>query len=306
MLLHASDAEAAGLPWIVSSADLQRDPVVVASTLESAGVLLIRSCCTVAICEACGEEIERRQACQEAEFAAIHDPELRSDCLLEPTGPVRAALLDIVRRCGGVLSERVGAQALLCELSAISSEPGAQQQRGHTDTSLEPWIFESSDTSDHDDDDEVQAASGDDRNQMHGGGTDDLAAAELYLQAVAPLITSFVALSDVSCAMGPTRVWPGTHDAAFHCRLWHSSCAEIEAALHERTAVDCDVRQGDCVLMDSRLWHCGGANTSELRRTLLVASFMGTRGQPPYGSTFSLLEHLTGQLSLSGLIDEAG
>ena len=101
-------------------------------------------------------------------------------------------------------------------------------------------------------------------------------------------------------------MWPGTHDAAFHCRLWHSSCAEIEAALHERTAVDCDVRQGDCVLMDSRLWHCGGANTSELRRTLLVASFMGTRGQPPYGSTFSLLEHLTGQLSLSGLIDEAG
>ena len=66
-----------------------------------------------------------------------------------------------------------------------------------------------------------------------------------------------------------------------------------------------DLRAGGAVLMDSRLWHCGGANVSEERRTLLVATFLGSRGQPPYGSTWSLLEHLAGQISLRALIDEA-
>ena len=58
--------------------------------------------------------------------------------------------------------------------------------------------------------------------------------------------------------------------------------------------------------MDSRLWHCGGANQSDARRTLLVASFLSRHGHPPYGSTYSLLEHLTGQLTLRELVRDAG
>eukprot|EP00966_Prymnesium_polylepis_P006860 158127-Prymnesium_polylepis.1 len=119
------------------------------------------------------------------------------------------------------------------------------------------------------------------------------------------MLTAFLALTDVTLAMGPTRVWPGTHAAAWHCRLLNLDAAATAAALRERPAFDCDVRRGDCVLMDSRLWHCGGANVSEERRTLLVATFLGSCGQPPYGSTWSLLEHLAGQISLRALVDEA-
>ena len=115
------------------------------------------------------------------------------------------------------------------------------------------------------------------------------------------MVTAFLALSDISVAMGPTRVWPGTHAAAWHCRLLKLDPAATSEALGLRRSFDCDVRQGDCVLMDSRLWHCGGANRSDARRTLLVASFLSRHGHPPYGSTYSLLEHLTGQLTLREL-----
>ena len=92
---------------------------------------------------------------------------------------------------------------------------------------------------------------------------------------------------------------------------------------------------GDAVLMDSRLWHCGGANASgrrrsllfsspaslleplrlcllppgssfhallsAIRRSLLVASFLAERGQPPYGSSYSLLEELEGRHTVDSL-----
>ena len=60
------------------------------------------------------------------------------------------------------------------------------------------------------------------------------------------------------------------------------------------------MRAGDIALMSSGLWHCGGANISGCRRTLLVASFART-GEHPAGSTYSLLSELKGKHTVGTL-----
>lgn len=112
------------------------------------------------------------------------------------------------------------------------------------------------------------------------------------------LLTAFVALDDVVASMGPTLVWPGTHLTSFHQEL----AARGPAALHARCGYRLDLRKGDVALLDSRLWHCGGPNTSGRQRCLLVASFGPPAGSPlPSGSTYSLLPHLVGKHTLRTL-----
>ena len=315
-------SEATPPPWLVSAKAIRQcDPTALAElsgAFSEAGVLVVRAACAPAVCAACLDAVNQRKASGSAVYTPIHEPALREEQLLEPLGAVRRALLAVAASCGAVLSQRVGPDAELCELSAITSEPGAAPQRQHADTTLEPWVLEdgsdASDTSDVSDSSEEaedrsnggadeQASAG--RRAARRRGTRDRRAADMYFEAVAPMVTAFVALRDISVAMGPTRVWPGTHAAAWHCRLLNLDAAATSEALRLRRSFDCDVRQGDCVLMDSRLWHCGGANQSDARRTLLVASFLSRDGHPPYGSTYSLLEHLTGQLTLGGLMREA-
>ena len=47
-----------------------------------------------------------------------------------------------------------------------------------------------------------------------------------------------------------------------------------EARAAERSSVWFELEAGDAVIMDHVLWHRGGANTSEQRRTLLAVSFV--------------------------------
>jgi hypothetical protein len=58
------------------------------------------------------------------------------------------------------------------------------------------------------------------------------------------------------------------------------------------------LREGDVLLMDSRVWHLGGANRSAKRRTLLYIS-MQVPNNAPTGSTYSLLDEYQGRFSLS-------
>ena len=159
----------------------------------------------------------------------------------------------------------------MCELSAISSDPGARAQPLHCDTSAAPTS----------------------EGEQHGGER-------------AQLITAFVPLSDIAVEMGPTRMLPGTHTPAAH------ELARTEGArglAREHPPVVMNASAGDVILMDSRLWHCGGANRATRRRTLLVASFTkreGGRCCPPGGSTLSLLPHLRDTLSLTGLASASG
>lgn len=62
------------------------------------------------------------------------------------------------------------------------------------------------------------------------------------------------------------------------------------------------MRAGDAALMDSRLWHSGGANSSSQRRCLLVVSF-GDGANLPDGSTYSILPQLARKHTLRSLRD---
>jgi len=87
------------------------------------------------------------------------------------------------------------------------------------------------------------------------------------------LVTMFVALHDLlDERMGPTFFWPNTHlPRCFPGGVWLAPTASLAA---ERRSVWYAQRAGDAVLMDACAWHCGGANTSGTRRTLLAASFV--------------------------------
>ena len=86
-------------------------------------------------------------------------------------------------------------------------------------------------------------------------------------------VTLFLALHDIDDeAMGPTRFWPKTHaPRCFPDERW---LPPTEALAAERSSCWIALRAGDGVLMDSLTWHCGGANSSGRRRTMLSASFV--------------------------------
>lgn len=115
------------------------------------------------------------------------------------------------------------------------------------------------------------------------------------------LLTCFVALQPIDEEMGPTHVWPGTHTPAFHAAMRevgpHVFRNRESVAL---AALGC----GDCALMDSRLWHCGGANMSRTRRRCLLVVSFGVAGAFPEGSTYSLLPHLEGRHTLKSLREQ--
>lgn len=162
-----------------------------------------------------------------------------------------------------------GERARLCECSCIIADPGAASQAVHCDTAADA---------------EVSA--------------DFEAPPEAAASASSKLLTAFVALQDIDASMGPTCVWPGTHLPAFHDAVCESGPRVIAA----RPSVAMTLRAGECALMDSRLWHCGTANTSAVRRCLLVITF-GLAGALPEGSTYSLLPKLEGRCTLKSLRD---
>merc|ERR1712196_696567 len=60
------------------------------------------------------------------------------------------------------------------------------------------------------------------------------------------------------------------------------------------------LKKGDLVMYDSRTMHCGGANMSQKRRSVLVVSTMGP-GIRPDGTTWTMLKSLRNRLFLSDL-----
>ena len=98
----------------------------------------------------------------------------------------------------------------------------------------------------------------------------------------AEMYSIFIATEDTSESMGPLNYWPGTHTEKWTGRLnMDNRCQMIGEA-------------GDAVIMNSRLLHCGGANSSFRRRPVFYFTFLG-KGNKPVGSTFSLVEDLEGK-----------
>ena len=82
------------------------------------------------------------------------------------------------------------------------------------------------------------------------------------------MCTAFVALQDVTTAMGPTVLWAGTHTAAAHA-AWEEDKAGFLGGARARVGA---LAKGDVLLFDSRLLHCGGENRAA-RRALFYFSF---------------------------------
>ena len=223
---------------------------------------------------ACADECESR-----ARFGEIRAPRHRHDLLLELTPGLLALLAPVLSDAspiGSALAGALGASASLCELSCIISEDGASAQPVHCDTLADARAH-------------VVGKEG--HVVVSGCGPAD--GGEQLTSAAAPtacrLMTIFVALQDVATSMGPTCVWPATHTPGFHAAVAERG----PSVLARRPHVALDLPAGGALLMDSRLWHCGGPNASGRRRALLVATFAAA-GCYPEGSTYSLLAHLAG------------
>ena len=96
----------------------------------------------------------------------------------------------------------------------------------------------------------------------------------------APMYSIFIPLTDQTYDMGPLLAWPGTHFGE-------------PPELPMQDVVPMLARAGSMIIMDSRLYHCGGANLSDVPRPVFYFTLRG-EGTAPKGSTLSLLPELVG------------
>eukprot|EP00288_Rhodomonas_lens_P013143 CAMPEP_0177695724 /NCGR_PEP_ID=MMETSP0484_2-20121128/3607_1 /TAXON_ID=354590 /ORGANISM="Rhodomonas lens, Strain RHODO" /LENGTH=421 /DNA_ID=CAMNT_0019206663 /DNA_START=176 /DNA_END=1438 /DNA_ORIENTATION=- len=193
--------------------------------------------------------------------------------------PVRAALTALLSTLEDVVSDRLGEDALLYELGALISFPGAKRQPVHPDTPI-----------------------------VAGKGTD---------QGVT-ILTAFCALQDVDATMGPTIFLPATHTEEAHAAFFTYENFELtfdlgdeedeedaeEAEREARVAALLEswspwrgeLGAGDVCVFDSRCLHAGGANASEKARVLFHCSFIKAAHEGSCAGT--LLEALRGRHAL--------
>ena len=166
------------------------------------------------------------------------------------------------------LAALLGDDAELYELATMVSSPGAHRQPVHPDTPIEPI----------------------ERSPVDGDGS---GAAE----ALPAVCTAFLALQDISPEMGPTVLWAGTHTSAAH-EAWYDEKVAFLRRSRARVGL---LNKGDVLLFDSRLLHCGGANSAQSgsRRALFYFSFKARRARGVAPGT--LLGALRGCHSLNTL-----
>jgi hypothetical protein len=91
-----------------------------------------------------------------------------------------------------------------------------------------------------------------------GGSVSQRVHADSTYQPVCPVYTVFVALQDISSDLGPTVFIPGSHTEESHRAFRFDKHAMLSGAQYSHALL----QQGDAVIMDSRLFHCGSANNS--------------------------------------------
>ena len=133
------------------------------------------------------------------------------------------------------------------------------------------------------------------------------------------MVSIRLALCDIEYPMGALTVWPATHTPAFHEQAFGSESNNggsggAAMALRETPSVHMDLRAGDALLVDSRLWHADGANTTggsgssglpnhagpPRSQIVLIATFASPRLFPP-PSECTMLPRLIGRFSLLNL-----
>lgn len=228
----------------------------------------------------------------------ILERDLRTDLKLDLCSPVVEALNCFVARCGPLLTAVTDGETRVVELAAISSEAGALAQPVHADTTHGVMRVL----------DGGHALAAATEASLLAGSDDEDAEEDMervvrtVATATAMIFTSLIALQDIDADMGPTQVWPATHTMEHHCTLWNNigklnnwEADKVFGIEHKKMTLSC----GDLVLYDSRVMHCGGANTSDRRRSVLCVSAMGP-GIRPDGTTWTMLKSLRNRLALVG------
>jgi len=204
-------------------------------------------------------------------FHSVNSPKFRHSIALPMTLPLRSLLDGAISYIRPFLNSQLpNENSPLVELSAVSALPGAGAQAVHTDI-LFPRCDVSSDQT--------------------------------------LILTAMLALQDISLQNGPTFVYSGSHTKAFHTThrrhvksgddthydsygdpvhegyLGHGENAETdECVLEEHDECDAmdyvpptpfyaELKRGDLLLFDAKLFHFGGANNSAISRDLLSWSF---------------------------------
>ena len=182
------------------------------------------------------------------------------------TGDCLAAVLQ-QSPVGATIADLLSKDAILYELSCLISDPGSQRQVMHPDT---------------------PCAAGED----------------------AVLFTCFVALQDITLDMGPTTWMPGTHTLQAHEQFQNDNKVDNQLSpkdtlLKQGPVVLGLLPKGCCAIFDSRLLHCGGANTnaSNQSRALFYFSFKNPN-VPNAGNPGSIRPDLINQWTLKALDKE--
>lgn len=155
----------------------------------------------------------------------------RQDMYLPMSEPiVRDAMSEVMTQLQPLLLETVTADGMLHEFSSFVADPGAPRQCIHADTIVLPCP-------------------------------------QFPQASMEPLYTIFIALQDIEDDMGHTVFLPQTHTPEAHL-LWNTDQRKKEKFLERQNVVQSALKKGDVSIFDSRLLHCGCANTSNKRRVL--------------------------------------
>ncbi|VEU39304.1 unnamed protein product [Pseudo-nitzschia multistriata] len=212
------------------------------------------------------EQVRNGEVKPIARFADVLLKENRCDLTIPLEDDVVVdALLHVFQKTpvGKMMSSMLGKQAALYELSCLISDTGSNRQVVHPDTPCKP------------DQDAV-------------------------------LYTCFIALQDIDLTMGPTTWLPNTHTPSAH-ELFQddyvgSSGGESskDKLLRTTPSVLGLLPKGSCAIFDSRLLHCGGANTSDTSRALFYFSFKNSKiGYP--GNPGSIRPELSSKYTITSL-----
>ena len=139
-----------------------------------------------------------------------------------------------------IVEETLGDDCLLGSMNLFTIMPGETIQPLHSDHSLQPRRYAGLDTS-----------------GLHMG------------------IVVMLALTDFTEANGATRVVPGSHKwEPLPLDLHEDLGSHIKYAAHNAPIVAAEMRRGDMLIFDARVWHGGGANrTQDQNRSGLIYAF---------------------------------
>jgi len=201
-------------------------------------------------------------------FGKLRCREQRWDLKLPFEGPVAEAMVSLGSSFGGLLTQILGRDAIMTELSSIVSDPGAPQQPLHADT----YVAES-------------------------GMVSLLIALQPITRAMGPTVLCPRTHSPAGAKLLSALKPQGANEVEAQTPGYQDEVLEALKGVH----ASCDM--GTAVMYDSRLLHCGGMNSlasnGGARRRVLVATFVDVRSRKtPRGSACTIRRELRGRFRL--------